>query len=104
MGLALARPAVIVTILSISWGAIGAVFIGPFLWAIFGKSVGKRGAMSAAVLGLGTCLVMFAVGGKSMVPAAGSVGMIVSFVAAPLVSVLTREKPADTTPPPAPSA
>ncbi|MEN8150837.1 MAG: sodium:solute symporter [Planctomycetota bacterium] len=102
MGLALAKPAVIVTILSISWGAIGAVFLGPFLWAMFGKSVGKVGAMGAAVLGLGTCLVMFAIGGKSMVPQAGSVGMIVSFVAAPLISLVLREKPA-ATPPTAPS-
>jgi SSS family solute:Na+ symporter/sodium/proline symporter len=91
MGLAMARPAVIVTILSISWGAIGAVFLGPFLWAVFGKRVGKAGAIGAAVLGLGTCLVWFGVGGKSQVPQAGSVGMIVSFLAAPLISLLTGE-------------
>jgi SSS family solute:Na+ symporter/sodium/proline symporter len=91
MGLALARPAVIVTILSISWGAIGSVFLGPFLWAIFGKRVGKRGAIGAATLGLGTCLVWFAIGGGSQVPQAGSVGMIVSFLAAPLISLATGE-------------
>jgi SSS family solute:Na+ symporter len=33
VALALKRPAVIVTILSVSWGAIGSVFLGPFLWA-----------------------------------------------------------------------
>jgi len=92
MALALLRPAVIVTILSISWGAIGSVFIGPFLWALFSKWVGKRGAFGAAVLGLATCLGMFAMGGPTFVPQAGSAGMIVSFIAAPLISLLTGER------------
>jgi Na+/pantothenate symporter len=92
MALALLRPAVIVTILSVSWGAIGSVFIGPFLWALFSKWVGRKGAFGAAVLGLGTCLAMFAVGGPNFVPQAGSAGMIVSFVAAPLISLLTGER------------
>jgi len=92
MALALLRPAVIVTILSISWGAIGSVFIGPFLWALFSKWVGKKGAFGAAVLGLATCLGYFALGGPKMVPQAGSAGMIVSFVAAPLISLLTGER------------
>ena len=87
MALALLRPAVIVTILSISWGAIGAVFLGPFLWAIFGRRVEKRGAMGAAILGLATCLTIWALGGPKRVPEAGSIGMIVSFVAAPLISM-----------------
>ena len=86
MSLALLRPAVIVTILSISWGAIGAVFLGPFLWAIFGSRVEKRGALGAAVLGLATCLTIWALGGPKWVPEAGSLGMIVSVVAAPLIS------------------
>jgi len=91
MALALLRPAVIVTILSVSWGAIGSVFLGPFLWALFGRSVGRKGALGASILGLSTCLAFFAVGGAKMVPQAGSLGMIVSFVAAPVISRLAGE-------------
>ena len=74
-----------------AWGAIGSVFLGPFLWALFSRRVGKRGAFAGAILGLGTCLVLFAIGGVKMVPQAGSLGMIVSFVVPPAASLLARE-------------
>ena len=90
MGLALLKPAVIVTILVISWGAIGSVFLGPFVWALFGRRANRAGAFTAAVLGLATCLAVFAVGGPKEVPMAGSIGMIVSFFTVPIVSRITR--------------
>ncbi len=90
MGLALLKPAVIVTILVVSWGAIGSVFLGPFAWALIGRRVDRTGAFAAAVLGLATCLIIFVVGGPKEVPMAGSIGMIVSFLAAPLVTGIAR--------------
>jgi SSS family solute:Na+ symporter len=60
VALALKRPAVIVTILSVSWGAIGSVFLGPFLWGLFTKRIGAAGALAGALLGLATCLGLFA--------------------------------------------
>lgn len=78
MALALLRPAVIVTILSISWGAIASVFLGPFLWGLLVKRTSKAGAITASILGLGTCLGLFIVLGPDRTPEAGSMGMLVS--------------------------
>ncbi|MBN1274437.1 MAG: sodium:solute symporter [Candidatus Aminicenantes bacterium] len=79
------KPATIVSILGISWGAIGSSFLGPFFWGLFSRKMNKAGAVSSAVLGLGTCLVLFVTGLPS--PQAGTIGMIVSFFLNPAVSL-----------------
>jgi len=84
--LAYLRPATIVAILSVSWGAIGSFFLGPFVWGLISLKVTKLGAIGSAVLGLGTCLGLSAAG---MDPAgSGTIGMIVSFAANPLLSLI----------------
>jgi SSS family solute:Na+ symporter len=80
------RPATIVSILSISWGAIGSFFLGPFVWGLISRKTTKLGAIGSAVLGLGTCLGLSIAGMAP--PEAGTIGMIVSFTAAPLLSLL----------------
>lgn len=83
--LAYLRPASIVAILSVSWGAIGSFFLGPFVWGLISKRVTKFGALTSALLGLGTCLGL---GISGMPPAeAGTIGMIVSFMLNPLASL-----------------
>ena len=87
--LASLRPASIVAILSISWGAIGSFFLGPFVWGLISKRVTKLGAMASAFLGLGACLGLWAAG---MAPAeAGTIGMLVSFAANPVISALAPD-------------
>jgi SSS family solute:Na+ symporter/sodium/proline symporter len=84
--LAYLRPATIVAILSVSWGAIGSFFLGPFVWGLISRKVTKFGAIASAVLGLGTCLGLAIAG---MAPAeAGTIGMAVSFAANPLLSLV----------------
>jgi Na+/proline symporter len=84
--LAYLRPATIVAILSVSWGAIGSFFLGPFVWGLISKKVTKFGALASAILGLGTCLGLAIAG---MAPAeAGTIGMIVSLAVNPLVSLV----------------
>ncbi|MCP4219281.1 MAG: sodium/solute symporter [bacterium] len=89
--LAYAKFDVIVEILGVSWGAIGAFFLGPFVWGLFSKKVNKIGAFSSSILGLLTCLVLYlpfcGIGFSS--PEAGTIGMFVSLAVAPLVSLLT---------------
>ncbi|MCK4625975.1 MAG: sodium/solute symporter [Phycisphaerae bacterium] len=82
----------IVAILSISWGAIGAVFLGPFIWGLFTKWCNKSGAIASSVLGLGTAIVLFAMGDwkSNAAPEAGTIGMMVSLVANPLFSLFGR--------------
>jgi solute:Na+ symporter, SSS family len=87
--LASLRPASIVAILSISWGAIGSFFLGPFVWGLISKRVTKLGAMASAFLGLGACLALWAAG---MAPAeAGTIGMLVSVAANPVISALAPD-------------
>jgi Na+/proline symporter len=84
--LAYLRPATIVAILSISWGAIGSFFLGPFVWGLISRKATKIGALGSGLLGLGTCLVLAFTG---MSPAeAGTIGMLVSFATTPLLSLI----------------
>lgn len=78
--LAWTKPDVIVTILSISWGAIASVFLGPFIWGILTGRMGRAGAITASLCGLGTCLVLFFTQEASRIPQSASLGMIVSLV------------------------
>lgn len=91
MFLAFLKPAVIVTILSISWGAIASVFLGPFIWGLFNKKVNETGAIFAALGGLLVCLALFIIWGAKMVPQAGSVGMLTSLLLVPLGSLLGKK-------------
>ena len=90
MALALWEPAVIVTMLTIAWGAIASVFLGPFIWGLFNKKVEKIGAIFGSVGGLTTCLVLFGMYGKSFVAQAGSLGMIASLLLVPIVSLIVK--------------
>jgi len=85
------KPSTIVAILGISWGAIGAVFLGPFIWGLFWKRANKFGAISSSVLGLAVCLILYFQGMPS--PQAGTIGMMVSLAVNPIFS-LFKLKPA----------
>ncbi len=86
--LAYVRPASIVAILSVSWGAIGSFFLGPFVWGLISRRMTKLGAMVSGFLGFGVCLYLWAL---KMPPAeAGTIGMIVSFCSGPLIVALVR--------------
>jgi solute:Na+ symporter, SSS family len=84
--LAYLRPATIVTILSVSWGAIGSFFLGPFVWGLISNRATKFGAIASAVLGLGICLGLSIAGMAP--PESGTIGMIVSFATTPLLSLV----------------
>jgi Na+/proline symporter len=88
--LALARPATIVSILGISWGAIGSVFLGPFLWGLFLPRLGRPAAISGSLLALAICLALYFGGWPS--PSAGTVGMLVSLAAPPILDRLPRRR------------
>lgn len=81
------KPDTIVAILGISWGAIGAVFLGPFIWGLFTSWTNRIGAIASSVGGLAVCLGLYFGGWSS--PEAGTLGMIASLVLNPLVSLAT---------------
>ncbi len=81
---------VIVEILGISWGAIGAFFLGPFVWGLFSKRVNRLGAFASGIGGLATCLILYFTGMPS--PQAGTIGMGASLLLNPLFSVFCKRK------------
>ena len=81
---------VIVEILGISWGAMGAFFLGPFVWGLYSKRVNKVGAIVSGVGGLSLCLGLYFWGMSS--PEAGTIGMLASLLLKPLVSLMIKEK------------
>jgi Na+/proline symporter len=84
--LAYLKPATIVAILGISWGAIGSAFLGPFLWGLFTRRVNRTGALASSILGVATCLVLYG-SNVSSSPEAGTIGMMVSLAASPVFSI-----------------
>ncbi len=88
--LAYINPDTIVSILGVSWGAIGSFFLGPFIWGIIWKKANIYGGLGSAILGLSICLGLYFYGLPS--PQAGSIGMIVSFIANPLISIIFNKK------------
>jgi len=84
--LAYCRPATIVTILGISWGAVGAAFLGPFIWGLFSKRTSRTAAIGSLFISLAVCVILYAAGTPS--PQAGTVGMLVSLVLTPIISAV----------------
>jgi solute:Na+ symporter, SSS family len=91
--LALLEFDVIIEILGVSWGAIGSFFLGPFIWGLFSKKVTRTAAIASALLGLGVCLLLYFRGLNS--PAAGTIGMMVSLLVPPILSIQAYLKTAD---------
>ncbi|MBN1425401.1 sodium:solute symporter [Candidatus Fermentibacteria bacterium] len=92
MGVAYLRPAIVVTIISISWGAIAAVMLGPFLWGLFSKRVNAFGASASAVVSLVICLALFIAWGAPKAPQAASLSMLSSLVLPPILSLGGRRR------------
>jgi len=88
--IAINPPETIVAILGISWGAIGSVFLGPFIWGLFSKKVNKVGAIASMIGGLSICLILFISGMSS--PEAGTIGMIASLAINPVFSLFSNKK------------
>ncbi|MBT3935695.1 MAG: sodium:solute symporter [Bacteroidetes bacterium] len=89
-GIAINPPDTIVAILGISWGALGATFLGSFIWGLFSKKVNKTGAIASMIGGLSVVLVL-AIGIPGVVekmasPQAGTIGMLASLAICPIFS------------------
>jgi len=76
----------IVAILSISWGALGSFFLGPFIWGLLWKGATRIGAISSGIIGLGLCMALY-LGGMNP-PSAGTIGMITSLSINPILSLI----------------
>ncbi len=81
---------VIVTLMSLSWGAVAGSFGAPYIYGLFWRRATKAGAYAGLFAGLGTEIALFYLFGPANSPLAACAAMIVPFAVVPLVSAFTK--------------
>jgi SSS family solute:Na+ symporter len=81
---------IIVTLMSLSWGAVSGAFAAPYIYGLYWKRVTKAAAYAGLLSGLGVEIVLFFVLGAARSPLAASCAIIVPFLVVPVVSLLTK--------------
>ncbi len=89
-------------LMALSWGLISGMFLAPYLFGLLWRGTTKAGAWAGFITGLaamaiGIALEMPKVGndfGKLFMPGIASVAMVLSFLAVPVMSLLTRKQDA----------
>jgi len=79
----------IVTLMSLSWGAVAGSFMAPYIYGLYWKRTTKIGAGAGMFSGLIISIVLFFILGPAKSPIASSIAMIVPFIVVPLVSIFT---------------
>jgi len=82
--------AVIVELMSVSWGAVAGAFMAPFFYGLYWKRTTKVGAGAGMLVGLATAIFLYYYLGKAMSPISASIAMIVPFIVVPVVSLVTK--------------
>ena len=89
-------------LMALSWGLISGMFLAPYLFGLLWKGTTRAGAWAGFATGflamvIGVVIEMPKVGndfGKLFMPGIGSVAMVLSVIAVPLVSLLTKKQDA----------
>ncbi|MDO4574777.1 MAG: sodium/solute symporter [Planctomycetia bacterium] len=87
--IAMSKFDVIVTLMSISWGAVAGAFMAPYLYSLYWKRLTKWGVCAGMITGLSCSIVLFFVMGPELAPVSASIAMVVPFAVIPVVSLLT---------------
>jgi SSS family solute:Na+ symporter len=82
--------AVIVTLMSLSWGVVAGAFLAPFLYGLYWKRVTRAGALSGMFTGMTLAIALFFILGPDNSPIASTIAMIVPLGVVPLVSIFTK--------------
>ncbi|MCP4133587.1 MAG: sodium/solute symporter [bacterium] len=82
--------AIIITLMSLSWGAVAGAFMASYMYGLFWKRTTLAGAAAGLITGLTTAIVLFIVLGPAKSPIASSIAMIVPFFVVPIVSMFTK--------------
>jgi solute:Na+ symporter, SSS family len=82
--------ALIVTLMSLSWGAIAGSFMAPFLYGLYWKRTSRAGAVAGMASGLILAVGLFFLWGQDKSPIASTVAMIAPFLIVPLVTLCTK--------------
>jgi solute:Na+ symporter, SSS family len=87
--------AFIVTLMSLSWGAVAGSFMAPYVYGLFWKRVTAAGAYAGMATGLLTSVGLFFLLGPAQAPLSASLAMILPFAVVPAVSWFTQPPSAE---------
>lgn len=82
--------AIIITLMSLSWGAVAGTFMAAYIYGLYWKRTTLAGAATGMVTGLVTSIALFYLLGADKAPVAASIAMIVPFFVIPVVSIFTK--------------
>lgn len=88
--IALKRIDLIVTLMSISWGAVAGAFLAPYVYGLYWRRATAAGAVAAGACGLGIAIGLHFWLGAEKAPITASIAMVVPLLVLPVVSLLTR--------------
>jgi SSS family solute:Na+ symporter len=81
--------AVIVTLMSLSWGVVAGSFMAPFLYGLYWKRTTKAGILAGMLTGMALAIALFFILGPDNSPIASTIAMIMPFAVVPAVSAFT---------------
>ena len=82
--------AIIITLMSLSWGAVAGTFMAAYIYGLYWKRTSLAGAACGLVTGLVTSITLFYVLGPANAPIGASIAMLVPFIVIPVVSMFTN--------------
>ena len=88
--------AIIITLMSLSWGAVAGSFMAPFLYGLYWKRTTLAGVYAGMATGLAASVILFFYLGEAWSPLASSIGILLPLLVVPLVSLVTPPPPAST--------
>ena len=95
--LAVGQSSTIVSLMSLSWGVISGMFLGPYVFGIWWKKTTKLGAWSGFIVGGLVMIGGTVLSNKGMLPSAitgpviSSLAMLASCISVPVVSLLSAQ-------------
>ncbi|HOJ64787.1 MAG TPA: sodium/solute symporter [Spirochaetota bacterium] len=81
---------IIVTLMSLSWGAVAGSLMAPYIYGLFWKRVTKEGAFAGMITGLLLSVSLFFIMGEKNSSISSVIAMAFPFIVVPVVSLLTK--------------
>ncbi len=92
--LAVLKPAIILSLMALSWGTVAGAFLAPYLYGLFWRGATQTGAWAGMLTGL-TISVVFSAVYPEAIPTVGVASMLVPLAVVPAVSLFTKPLPAE---------
>lgn len=89
--IALLKPAIILSLMAMSWGAVAGFFLAPYLYGLFWRGATPAGAWAAGLTGLTVAVAgsLYFKLNPAVIPQIGCAAMLVPLLVLPLVSLVT---------------